>query len=43
MRRSHWWPVGITVVLLATVCANLGLLYVAGHDASLAIEPNYYA
>ena len=32
MTRSHWWPIGITAVLLVTVCANFGLLYVAGHD-----------
>jgi hypothetical protein len=43
MKRSHWWPIGITAVLLATVSANFGLLYVAGHDPSLSIEPNYYA
>jgi len=43
MTRSHWWPIGIAAALLFTVCANFGLLYVAGHDPSIAIEPDYYA
>jgi len=43
MTRSHWWPIGVAAALLFTVCANFGLLYVAGHDASTAIEPDYYA
>jgi len=43
MKQHHWWPIGLAAVLLATVCANFALLYVARGDPSLAIEPNYYA
>lgn len=42
MRRGWQWPAGMAVILLLTVAANLYLLYAAGHDASFAIEPDYY-
>lgn len=45
MRRlyPHLWPVGIVLVLGATVGANLWVMRVASADPSFAIEPNYYA
>jgi len=43
MTKGIAWPIGVIVVLAATVTTNMLLMYVAGHDASFAIEPNYYA
>lgn len=43
MKRAHFWPIGIVLVLAATVAANLWVMRVAGADPSFAIEPNYYA
>ena len=43
MNAATRWPVGISLVLAATVAGNAVLYYVAGADPSFAIEPNYYA
>jgi hypothetical protein len=43
MKPANRWPIGISLVLAATVVANAVLYYVAGADPSFAIEPNYYA
>jgi len=43
MRRAHAWPIGIALVLLTTVVANLWVMRVASDDPSFAIEPDYYA
>src|SRR5579885_2265905 len=43
MTNGRMWPVGVSVILLATVAANIALYHVAGADPSFAIEPDYYA
>jgi nitrogen fixation protein FixH len=42
MKRGIGWPIGVTVILTATVALNLWVLRVAGDDPSFAIEPDYY-
>jgi nitrogen fixation protein FixH len=36
------WPIGIVLVLSATVIGNLVMMRVANDDPSMAIEPDYY-
>lgn len=43
MTRGIAWPIGIVTVLAVTIAANLYVMYLADHDPSFAIEPNYYA
>ncbi|MGH7618186.1 MAG: FixH family protein [Gemmatimonadaceae bacterium] len=43
MKQGARWPIGVALVLAATVTANLVLYYVAGADPSFAVEPDYYA
>ncbi len=40
--RGWQWPVIIVALLVAGVGANIGLMVVATHDASFAVEPDYY-
>ena len=42
MKRGHWWPVAITLVLATTVAANVWVAMIASDDPSFAIEPKYY-
>lgn len=42
MKQGAMWPVAIAAILGLTVAANFGVLYVAGHDPSFAIEKDYY-
>jgi len=42
MKPGAAWPVGIALVLAASVAGNLAMLRVAGDDPSMAIEPDYY-
>jgi nitrogen fixation protein FixH len=43
MKQGMGWPIGVAVVLGATVIGNLIMMKVANGDPSMAIEPNYYA
>ncbi len=42
MKPGAGWPIGIAIVLAATVVGNLVMMRVAGDDPSMAIEPDYY-
>jgi nitrogen fixation protein FixH len=42
MKPGAGWPIGIAVILGATVVANLVVMRVATNDPSFAIEPDYY-
>lgn len=42
MKRSSWWPLGVTIILGLTVAANIWLIRIANADPSFAIEENYY-
>jgi nitrogen fixation protein FixH len=42
MKRGTWWPIGISVVLGATVAANIWVAKIANDDPSFAIEQDYY-
>lgn len=42
MKPGAGWPIGIALVLAATVGGNLVMMRVAGNDPSMAIEPDYY-
>jgi nitrogen fixation protein FixH len=42
-RRRGWgWPFGLTLALLASAGLNIAFALVATHDASFAVEPDYY-
>lgn len=41
--RAHWvWPAIVVGLLVLGAGANIGLLIVATHDPSFAVEPDYY-
>jgi nitrogen fixation protein FixH len=42
MKAGMAWPIGITVILGATVAANLVMMRIANNDPSFAVEPDYY-
>jgi len=42
MKPGMGWPIGIVVVLAATVAANIVVMRVASSDAAFAVEPDYY-
>ena len=42
MKRGLGWPIGMAVILLLTVAANVGVIMVANDDPSFAVEPDYY-
>lgn len=42
MKKGMGWPIGITVLLLATVASNVGVIMLVNDDPSFAIEPDYY-
>ncbi|MCC6243618.1 MAG: FixH family protein [Gemmatimonadaceae bacterium] len=42
MKAGMGWPIGIAVVLGATVVANIVVMNIANGDAAFAIEPDYY-
>lgn len=42
MKPGMGWPIGIVVILGATIAANLVVMRIANSDASFAIEPDYY-
>jgi nitrogen fixation protein FixH len=42
MKAGMGWPIGITVMLGATVAGNLVMMRIANNDPSFSIEPDYY-
>lgn len=42
MKKGMGWPIGITMLLLATVASNIGVIMLVNDDPSFAIEPDYY-
>jgi nitrogen fixation protein FixH len=42
MKAGMGWPIGITVILGATVAANLVMMRIANNDPSFSVEPDYY-
>lgn len=42
MKPGMGWPIGIALVLGATVVGNLIMMRIANDDPSMAIEPDYY-
>ena len=42
MKPGIGWPIGIVVILGATIVGNLLMMRVAANDPSFAIEPDYY-
>lgn len=42
MKKGMGWPIGIVVILAATVAGNIGVIVLTNDDPSFAIEPDYY-
>ena len=42
MKKGMGWPIGVAVILGATVVANLAVMRLASTDPAFAIEPDYY-
>ena len=42
MKAGMGWPIGITVMLGATVAGNLVMMRIANNDPSFSVEPDYY-
>ncbi len=42
MKPGMGWPIGVVVILSATVAANIVVMRIANNDAAFAIEPDYY-
>ena len=42
MKKGLGWPIGLTVILLATVVGNIGVIVLTKDDPSFAVEPDYY-
>lgn len=42
MKKGMGWPIGVVVILMSTVLANIGVIVFTGDDPSFAIEPDYY-
>ena len=42
MKAARLWPVALVSVLALTVIANFWVLWAAGDDQHLALEPDYY-
>ena len=42
MKAGMGWPIGITVILGATVAANLVMMRIANNDPAFSVEPDYY-
>jgi nitrogen fixation protein FixH len=38
-----WWPIAIVALLAGSAGANIAFLVIAAHDASFAVERDYYA
>lgn len=42
MKPGMGWPIGVAVILGATVAANIVVMRIANDDPSFAVEPDYY-
>lgn len=42
MKRGMGWPIGMGVILAATVLGNIGVIVFTRDDPSFAVEPDYY-
>lgn len=42
MKKGIGWPIGVAMILGATVAANLVVMRLANDDPAFAIEPDYY-
>jgi nitrogen fixation protein FixH len=42
MKAGMGWPIGVVVILGATVIANIAVMRIANDDPSFAVEPDYY-
>ena len=42
MKPGMGWPIGVAVILGATIVANIVVMRLASSDPSFAIEPDYY-
>ena len=42
MKRGLGWPIGMAVILVLTVAANVGMITLANDDPTFAVEPDYY-
>jgi len=42
MKKGMGWPIGVVVILGATVAANIVVMRLANDDPAFAIEPDYY-
>lgn len=42
MKKGMGWPIGVVVILAATVAGNIGVIVLTKDDPSFAVEPDYY-
>lgn len=42
MKAGMGWPIGVAVILGATVAANIVVMRIASDDPAFAVEPDYY-
>lgn len=42
MKPGMGWPIGVVVILGATIAANLVVMRIANDDPAFAVEPDYY-
>ena len=42
MKPGAAWPIGIAVLLVATMAGNLVMMRIASDDPAFAVEPDYY-
>lgn len=42
MKRGMQWPIGIALILAATVVGDIWIAIVASRDEAFAVEPDYY-
>ncbi len=42
MKKGMGWPIGVVVILVATVASNISVIVLTRDDPSFAVEPDYY-
>ncbi len=42
MKKGMGWPIGIVVLLAASVVGNIAVIVITREDPSFAVEPDYY-
>ena len=42
MKKGMGWPIGVAVILGATIVSNIVVMRIANDDPAFAIEPDYY-